>query len=160
MTIWIDADSCPKQVREYLADYAFKLKLPVKFVANKKIPCGNEHSLFSMIVTGSQNQSADNYIFSNTEKNDIVITRDIPFAERLVQKGITVLNDRGTVWTKENIGERKSERDFSLQLAAIGLAGNKLNSYGKKEFSQFANCFDREIHRLIKNEKQQKETKS
>lgn len=148
--IWVDADSCPKLVRNYLVEYALKLKLQIFFVANKKIPCENPHTYFSMIVTDNASQSADNYIISNVQNYDIVITRDIPLADILVEKNITVLNDRGSRWTNENIKERKSERDFSLQLSMIGLGGNKSNSYSKKEFAGFANCFDKEIHRLIR----------
>ncbi|MCR5613737.1 DUF188 domain-containing protein [Treponema sp.] len=148
--IWVDADSCPRLVRTYLVDYALKLKTKIFFVANKNIPCPNSHELFSMFVTDTQSQAADDYISENATSNDIVITRDILLADRLVEKQITVLNDRGTLWTKENIKERKSERDFSMQLTMLGLGGDKKNAYSKKEFAQFANCFDREIHRLLK----------
>lgn len=150
VTIWVDADSCPKLVRNYLADYSQKLQLKINFVANKNIPCENPHELFSMIVTNAESQAADNYIVDNVQPCDIVITRDIPLADKLVEKKITVINDRGTLWTKENIKERKSERDFSLQLSMLGLGGDKSNSYSKKEFGAFANCFDKEIHRLIR----------
>lgn len=150
VTIWVDADSCPKLVRTYLIDYSKKLNLKINFVANKNIPVENPHDLFSMIITNSESQAADNYIINNVFQFDIVITRDIPLADKLVEKQITVINDRGTLWTKENIKERKSERDFSLQLSMLGLGGDKSNSYSKKEFAMFANCFDREIHRLIK----------
>lgn len=148
--IWVDADSCPRLVRTYLLDYSAKLNLKINFVANKNIPCENAHENFSMIVTDKENQAADNYIFENVLEKDIVITRDILLAERLVEKNIAVINDRGKRWTSENIKERKSERDFSLELTMIGLGGKKYNTYSKKEFAEFANCFDREIHALLK----------
>lgn len=151
--IWVDADSCPKLVRNYLVNYSCKLQLPIFFVANKNIPCENPNDFFSMIVTNNDSQAADNYILENACDFDIVVTRDILLADKLVEKKIVVLNDRGTLWTKENIKERKSERDFSFALSMIGLGGEKSNSYSKKEFSSFANCFDREIHKLIKKEK-------
>ena len=48
------------------------------------------------------------------------------------------MNDRGTAFTKENIGEKLSEREFNLNLAAIGLdAQSKKTYYGKKEFEKF-----------------------
>ena len=106
----------------------------------------------TMIITDNESQAADNFIMENVQAFDIVITRDIPLADNLVEKNITVLNDRGSIWTKENIKERKSERDFSLQLSMLGLGGDKSNSYSKKEFARFANCFDKEIHRLIREE--------
>lgn len=149
-TIWVDADSCPKLVRNYLVNYSQKLNLKIIFVANKNIPCENQHPLFSMIITDKENQAADKYIIENISENDIAITRDIPLAALLVEKNIVVLNDRGTRWTSENIKERKSERDFALNLSLLGLKGDGKNTYSKKEFAEFANCFDREIHKLIK----------
>lgn len=153
ITIWVDADSCPKLVRTYLIDYSLKLQIKINFVANKNIPCHKEHQFFSMIITSQENQAADNYILKNVDKYDIVITRDILLADALVDKMITVINDRGTLWTKENIKERKSESAFNYELALIGFGINKSNTYDKKEFAKFANCFDKEIHRLIKEEK-------
>ena len=61
--------------------------------------------------------------------------------------------DNIVAFAKENIKERKSESAFSFELSLMGLGGNKANSYDKNEFSKFANCFDKEIHRLIKEEK-------
>ena len=114
--IWVDADSCPKLVREYLLNYAKKLTLEIIFVANKIIPKTVEYSLFKMVVCPKESQSADNYIIENCAKGDIVITRDIPLAHILLQNEICVINDRGVSFTKENIKERLSERDFSLQI--------------------------------------------
>lgn len=147
--IWVDADSCPRMVKEYLVTYSEKLQLPIFFVANRPITFQNHNPLLKMIVCSKESQAADDYITENVSKYDIVITRDIPFAERLVNKNIKVVNDRGTVFSTENIKERLSERDFSYNLNIIGLGGYKKNTYSKKEFGDFANCFDREIHRLI-----------
>jgi uncharacterized protein len=148
--IWIDADSCPRMVRDYILGYAEKIALPVLFVANHIIPAekGKKHE---MIVCDKTQDAADDYILSHADSCDMIITRDIPLAARCVENQLCVLNDRGALYTKENIGQRLSERNFSLQLAQIGLGGNKSYSYGKKEFSAFTRCFDKEIHHLIKN---------
>jgi len=105
-----------------------------------------------MIVCKQEDQAADDYIFSHCQNNDIVITRDIPFAARLVEKNMLVMNDRGTVFTKENIGERLSERNFMMNLEAIGLGGTKKKSdYGKKEFDRFCRAFDRDFMQKVTN---------
>ena len=148
--VWVDADSCPRMVREYLVSYTKKLELPVFFVANRIIPQPVPYEKFKMIVCPAESQAADDYITGHVKKSDLVVTRDIPLAARLVESGISVMNDRGTLFTTENIKERLSERNFNLQLAEIGLCGAKQNFYGKKEFSLFANCFDKKIHQLIK----------
>ena len=146
--IWIDADSCPLKVRNHVVDYSAKKGINVFFVANKKIDCQSKNP-FNMIITDTQKDSADNYIFEHVQSGtDLVITRDIVFADRLVQNGIITINDRGTEFTKEIIKERLSERDFNLQLAQMGLSKSYHEGYDQKKFEKFCNCLDRVI---IKN---------
>lgn len=146
--IWIDADSCPLKVRNHVVDYSAKKGIKVFFVANKKIECQSKNP-FNMIITDTQKDSADNYIFEHVKNgSDLVITKDIVFADRLVQNGIITINDRGTEFTKEIIKERLSERDFNLQLAQMGLSKSYHEGYDQKKFEKFCNCLDRVI---IKN---------
>ena len=147
--IWVDADSCPLKVRNHTVDYAAKKGISVFFVANKQIECQSKNP-FKMIITDSQKDAADNYIFENAAaETDIVITRDIVFAERLLSKGVHAINDRGTEFTKEIIKERLSERDFNLQLVQMGLSKPYHEGYDQKKFEKFANCLDRVVIRNL-----------
>lgn len=148
INIWIDADSCPSLVRNYVIKYSAKLSLPVFLVANKNIPC-SEKSPYKMIICPEEKDAADNYIFEHSTENDLVITKDIVFADRLVCKNVNVINDRGTVFTKDNIKQLLSERNYDFQLAQIGLVQHFNEGYDKKKFSAFANCFDKIIHQLL-----------
>lgn len=103
-----------------------------------------------MIICDTSKDSADNFIYENSTNQDLVITRDIVFANRLVEKDIKTINDRGTIFTKENIKELLSSRDFDLQLANCGLVKHYNEGYDKKKFAMFANSFDKIIHQLIK----------
>ena len=149
ITIWVDADSCPSLVRNHAVKMGNKLGLRVVFVANKKIGCDVVAGPYEMTVCGSEKDAADNYIFENCKSGDLVITRDIIFAGRLVEKEICTINDRGTEFTKEMIKERLSISDFDRQLAEIGLVKHFHEGYDKKKFADFANSFDKVIHRLI-----------
>ena len=147
--IWVDADSCPLLVRNHVTEYGRKKGIKVFFVANKNISC-DFPDLFTMIITDAQKDSADNYIFEHAQSGtDLVITRDIVFADRLVQKGLLAINDRGTEFTKEIIKERLSERDFNLQLVQLGLSKPYHEGYDKKKFEKFCNCLDRVIIRNL-----------
>ena len=147
--IWVDADSCPLLVRNHTVDYAAKKGITVYFVANKQITCQSKNP-FNMIITDSQKDSADNYILEHSHpQTDLVITRDIVFADRLVQKGVLAINDRGTEFTKEIIKERLSERDFNLQLVQLGLSKPYHEGYDQKKFEKFANCLDRVVIRNL-----------
>ena len=93
----------------------------------------------------------DNYIVENATEKDLVITRDIPLANRLVEKNISVINDRGTKFTQNNIKELLSIRNFNHELAQIGITGEKVKNYGQKEIAKFSNCLDKELQIKIKN---------
>lgn len=147
--IWIDADSCPALIRNHVVKIGKQLNLTVYFVANKEIKCEHTDG-YKMIICSEEKDAADNYIYANVLENDLVITRDIVFADRLVEKKIACINDRGTVFTADNIKPLLSNRDFDLTLAQLGLVKHFNEGYDKKKFSAFANAFDKTIHQLIK----------
>ena len=149
ITIWVDADSCPSLVRNHTVKMGNKLGLRVVFAANKKICCDAAAGTYEMAVCNTGKDAADNYIFENCKSGDLVITRDIVFADRLVECGICTINDRGTEFTREMIKERLSVSDFDKQLAEIGLVKHYHEGYDKKKFAAFANSFDKVIHKLI-----------
>jgi len=148
MKIWIDADSCPRQVREITCRASTRLSIPILFVANRKIPFPPIPNA-EMIIADDSPDAADDYIVEHAEYPDLVITRDIPLAKRLVDKQIPVINDRGTVYTERNINDRLSSRNLMLELYQIGITPEKTKQFGKKELQDFANALDRELTRLI-----------
>mgnify|MGYP003316870471 CR=1 FL=1 len=89
--IWIDADSCPTLVRNHVTKIAEKMNINVYFVANKEIKSENK---YQMIICENTKDAADNSIFEHVQSKDLVITRDIVFADRLVSKKITTINIR------------------------------------------------------------------
>lgn len=147
--VLVDADSCPLLVRKYLLSYTQKLNVELIFIANKKIPSDGAGKNFSMKICPEESQAADNWILENCAEYDIVVTRDIPLAAALLEKGIRVMNDRGTLFCAENIGRRLKEREIGIQMGELGLGTKRRSAYSKKEFAQFANTFDREIHKLV-----------
>lgn len=152
-SIWVDADSCPVLVRDLVVRFSLRLKLFTFFVANRVIPLP-PHALKSnyikMIVTDTIEGAADDYIADNANSCDMVITRDIPLAARLLEKNITVINDRGSKFTSDTINEQLSVRNFHFDLAQIGIQPTKSSNYSKKELNNFANCFDRELQNKLK----------
>lgn len=142
MRIWIDADSCPKRVREIVERAANKRNILCFFVANRKIPVGITEYV-KAIETENTDQAADNYICENAKATDLVITRDIPLAKKLVDANITTINDRGTEFTPNDINTRLSERNFMYELASAGIAPEKTHSLTKKDIQNFAANFDR-----------------
>jgi len=148
MKIYLDADSCPREAREMILRFSSRLKLHTIFAANRLIP--NLPADVQMELCPPGDDSADNRIVELAEKGDLVITRDLPLAERLSEKNVMAMDDRGRVFTKENIRQLRSLRDFTVDLANSGLEYDRMPSYGKKELKSFADSLDRELNRLLK----------
>ena len=91
---------------------------------------------------------ADSLILEEAGMQDLVITRDIPLAAELVGNGIRVINDRGTVYTEENVRERLSWRDFMADLRDKGMFIPENDRFSERDLREFANAFDRELTRL------------
>ena len=147
MKIFVDADSCPRAARELVLRAAKRLKVQAVFAANRVIPgITGEFAVMELCPEGEG--EADNRIVALASAGDLVITRDIPLAARLVEASIVVIDDRGRVYTRENIGQQLSLRDFMVDAAESGLGIERTASYGKKELKAFADGFDREIRKL------------
>jgi len=153
MKILVDADSCPRPTREAVIRAARRTGVLGLFAANRPIPgIGGEG--IHMELCGGHHGAADDRIVELAEAGDLVVTRDIPLASRLVEGGIVVLDDRGRLYTAENIRERLSIRDFMVGMAENGLGMERTASYGKKELKSFADGFDRELSRLLRAAKE------
>lgn len=149
--IWVDADSFPAMAKDIILKEAVRLNLNVIYVANRNIPFSLQNKLFSMQICEKVLDSADNYIYENVKKTDLVATRDIPLAERLVKKGICTINDRGKEFTPELCETMLAERNLSLMLSQAGVnLGKRFNTYGKKEALEFSKCLNCALTRLCK----------
>ena len=153
MTVWVDGDSCPPagpgiSSAGLLSGRIFSLI----FVANREIPFKKSDKI-SLILTSQEEGSADRYIIEKSFTGDLVVTRDIPLAAELVAKGgRTVLNDRGTVYTKENVRERLAQRDFNQMMREAGLDDERSSNFGHKEIRAFSNTFDRTLRQMLLEE--------
>jgi uncharacterized protein YaiI (UPF0178 family) len=148
MKILVDADSCPKPARELALRRAKKLKLRIIFAANRQIP---KTGGAEMEICPNKENSADDRIVELSEKGDLAITRDIPLAKRLLEKRVFVIDDRGRVFTADNINELLSIRNFKVSLADNGLETERTANYGKKELKSFADSLDRALTETLRN---------
>jgi uncharacterized protein YaiI (UPF0178 family) len=147
--ILVDADSCPRPARELVLRRSARSGIRAVFAANRLIP-GIRGKTAVMEICPPGDGSADNRIAVLARPGDLVLTRDIPLAARLVAARVSVMDDRGRVYSGENIGERLSLRDFALGLAENGMGAERIPCYGKKELKLFADSFDRLLARLTK----------
>ena len=151
MIIWVDSDSCPRQIRQIIFRASIRVEIKTVFVANTAIP-NVENEWSSMQIVPSGEGEADKFIYKNSKKGDIAITRDIPLASDLVRGGLLVLDDRGNVFTVDNIGERLSMRNAMTELRSYGVKSKSTGSMSNRDVQQFANAFDRELRTWQNNQ--------
>jgi uncharacterized protein YaiI (UPF0178 family) len=147
--ILVDADSCPRQARDLALRTARRRGIGIVFAANRLIP-GISGPTAVMELCPPGEGAADDRIVALARPGDLVLTRDIPLASRLVAAGVAVLDDRGRAYSAENIRERLSLRDFMVNLAENGLRAERFPSYGRKELKNFADSLDRILTRLCR----------
>lgn len=149
MKIWIDADACPKVIKEIVFKTSHRLQVPVCLVANSYMSV--PHSpLVTLIHVEQGDDVADKYIADNVSIGDLVITADIPLAAIVVEKGVLAINPRGELYSEENIGERLSMRDFMKNLRDGGLDTGGPAPFGPKDKERFANSLNRIMAKVVK----------
>lgn len=141
MRIWVDADACPKVIKDVLFRAAIRTNTALILVSNHALSTPASPLISKIQVVGGFDV-ADDRIMKNLEANDLVITADIPLAATAIDKGAVVLNPRGQLYSASNIKERLSIRNFSTDLRGSGVRTGGPATLSKREIQAFANELD------------------
>ncbi len=140
--LWIDADACPKAIKEIVFKTSFRLKIPLFLVANSYLTIPHS-DLIRLIIVDRGDDVADQYIVDHVEAGELVITADIPLAARVVEKEAIAINPRGEIYTEENIGEALSMRNFMKDLRDGGSITGGPSAFSARDVSEFANSLNK-----------------
>ncbi len=141
MRIWIDADACPKVIKEILFRAAERVGVITTLVANQ--PMSLPPSPFIRAIRVAPGfDVADHEILKRLAPGDLVITADIPLAAEVIARDGHALNPRGQVYTKENIRECLNMRDFMETLRSSGVETGGPQALGPRDRQAFANALD------------------
>ena len=141
-SIWVDADACPKVIREILFRAAGRVAIPLTLVANHALPVPKS-PLIQCIQVEQGFDVADNFIVQHVKKDDLVVTSDIPLAAELIEKGAHVITSRGEKYTRNNVRQRLNMRDFMDTMRSSGEMMGGPAPLGQRERQLFANALDR-----------------
>ena len=147
MQIWVDADACPRVIKEIIYRAADRKKVLTTLVANQPLRTPPSPYINSMVV-GSGFDVADDKIVELLNPGDLVITADIPLASDAIEKGGHALNPRGQFYTKDNIAERLAVRDMLDELRGAGVETGGPPPIGPNDKQAFANQLDRFLAQL------------
>jgi len=146
MRIWVDADACPRAIKQILYRAAERAQIELTLVANRPLHVPRSRYLRAIRVPGGFDE-ADHRIVGLVEPGDLVVTGDIPLAAAVIERGGRVLGPRGEALDEENIRERLAMRDLMDQLRDSGLETGGPATLGKADRQAFANALDRLLAR-------------
>ena len=146
-SIWVDADACPRVIKDILFRAAERTGVSVTFVANQLVPIPRIPSL-RVLQVASGFDVADNEIVKRLSPGDLVITADIPLAAEIIEKGAHALNPRGELYSNENIRELLNMRDFMDTMRSSGVQTGGPPAFSKADAQSFANQLDRFLGRV------------
>lgn len=141
--IFVDADACPGTVKDILYRISQRTGIEVILVANQPLSIPRIPTVRSIQVSQGFDV-ADDHIVSLVEKDDLVITADIPLAAEVIDKGGKALNPRGELYTAANIKARLNMRDFMDSMRNSGVqVGGGPPPLSLRDTMEFANAIDR-----------------
>ncbi len=142
MKIWVDGDSCHRLAMERLLKAAGRKEFELYVVADRIIPAASSGNA-QMIVLGAGEGTADEYLLEQARPADAAVTRDLELAMRLLQKGLTVMNDCGRIWTKAALSRRLEDSRLMLAMRRGGMAARRTAAYTAKDAGNFAQSLDK-----------------
>ena len=149
MIIYVDADACPKAIKQILFKAAIRTKIPLILVANHPLTITRSPMIKTVCVPAGLDV-ADNYIVEQVAQGDLVITSDIPLADLVIKKGTTVINGKGDNLTASNIKERLSTRNLMDELRGAGMITGGPSTLHPRDIQQFANKLDQILAKHVK----------
>jgi uncharacterized protein YaiI (UPF0178 family) len=138
--IYVDADACP--VKPEILKVAERHALEVTFVANSGLRPSRDPMIHNVIVSGSFD-AADDWIAERAGTGDIVVTADVPLAERCVGAGALVTGPTGRLFDPANIGMARAMRDLGAHLRETGESKGYNAAFSPRDRSAFLETLDR-----------------
>jgi uncharacterized protein YaiI (UPF0178 family) len=150
MTLWIDADAAPRDVKDVCFRVSERLALATVLVANQRVQLPIGYANLTAVRVDGGPDVADRYIADHAATGDVAVTADIPLAALLVPNGVIVIDPRGEEYTPESIGERLSVRNFMDGLRGAGVETGGHAAYSARDKQAFANSLDRVLTRALR----------
>lgn len=142
MNILVDADACPKPIKEIIFRAAKRLSMLTILYANHDMPIPPSPFIKKIRVMGGFDV-ADQEIIDKAVVGDLVITADIPLAAAIVEKGAHALNPRGELYTMDNVKDRLAMRNLMDGLRQVGQVSGGPAPLNQRDLMAFANALDK-----------------
>jgi uncharacterized protein len=145
--IFIDADACPVKEEVYRVAARYGLKTHVVANTFMFVPAG---PLIARVVVEQGPDAADDWIATRAGPGDLVITADIPLAERALRAGAAAVAPNGRPFTADSIGAAMAGRAIMEQLRSTGEGGGGPRPFDRRDRSRFLQALDEAIGRELR----------
>jgi len=147
MRIWVDADACPRVIKEILFRAAERKQVQLTLVANQPLRTPPSSYIDTMVVAAGFDV-ADDRIVELLSPGDLVVTADIPLAAAAIAREGHALNPRGELYTRDNIQERLAVRNMLDELRGCGIDTGGPSALNASDRQAFANQLDKLLARI------------
>ena len=147
MKLFIDGDAFPNLLKPIILKAIERLKLETYVIANKKINIGKSKYITYIIVELGADE-ADHKIVEMVEANDLVITADIPLADRIITKKAHAIDHRGELYSVDNIKQYLTMRNFMQEMREAGEITGGPKAFSQKDAREFANQLNAFLSRV------------
>lgn len=141
MRLFIDGDAFPNLLKPIVLKAIEKKEIETYVIANKKINVGKSKYITYMIVELGADE-ADNKIVEMIKEGDLVITADIPLADRTITKTAHAIDHRGELYTSENIKQYLAMRNLMQEIRDSGEVTKGPAPFSSKDSQKFANSLN------------------
>jgi len=138
LKLYIDGDAFPNLLKPIILRSIERLQLETFVIANKKINIGKSKFITNIIVEAGADE-ADHKIVEMLQRGDLVITADIPLADRVITKEAHAIDHRGELYSVDNIKQYLAMRDLMDKIRESGEITKGPKPFGTKDAHEFAN---------------------
>lgn len=142
LEIYVDADACP--VKDETVRVAQRHGLKVFMVSDGGVRPHPDPMVQIVVVTQGAD-AADDWIAEHVGPGDIVVTSDIPLADRCIKAGSRAMRPNGEAFTEDAIGMTLATRDLMTGLRETGQITGGPRPYSKQDRSQFLNTLETQV---------------
>jgi len=144
INIYVDGDAFPNLLKPILFRTIERLNIPTYVIANKKINIGKSKNITYFTVEAGADE-ADHKIVEMVQKDDLVITADIPLADRVISKDAHAIDHRGELYSVDNIKQYLAMRNLMEEIRDSGETTKGPAPFSQKDAHEFAN----QLHRFF-----------
>ncbi len=138
MRLFIDGDAFPNLLKPIVLRTIERLCLNTTAISNKRISIGNAPSIEYIIVDQGADE-ADHHIVSLCKAGDLVITADIPLADRIISLDAHAIDHRGELYSADNIKQYLAMRNLMESIRESGEMTKGPKPFTAKDAHAFAN---------------------